>query len=564
MPRKDGTVGIGDTIDFRKLDKVQQGALKRKFPSWFWVPNIAQERATEPWKAAPYRRVQLITFGNGTGKTDYLAEFLCGVVKGPKWVNPKWMDLQFFHDLDAKRKAGTLTVWWVCNGELMKKGAPDYKAILAHIPDAEFKAKTNNGVFREIHIPVVGENKKPIKIVVQVKTHDQSTDAFRGENLDVLIGDEPIPEEHWSEIVGRWRTVKGEVGARVIVGATPLNISAYMHDRLENPENADTYVHTEGSLWENCVGDELPDKIADKLKIRRDPTTGEYVTRGHLTSESIMHQIKEWEQSQDPDEMVARVFGKFSHLQGRIYKVFNRDVHVIKPYPIPPTYPVIQVVDPHDNRPDVAGWYMITPNNKLVCIMEYPQKPYEQITSRNETIAQTCETWRQMEANLGISNQIVKRIADPNRMQAPDSNTGKTKKQLYKKYGGMEFSVNVTDSLEYGHAEVRRFLYYERDKWALFKDDPLYQPRAMFFDTCKNHITFIVKYGTKKVKDPEAPISEKVNQKWKDYPDIFRYAVVTFQPFEATDPNVVMKNDEWESIKAARVGRRHISPARAA
>lgn len=551
----------GNEISFKNLDKEQQKALLRKFPTRFWIPNVAQERATNVWMKPPYKRVHLVTFGNGTGKTDWLAAFLCAAVKGPKFANPDWMDCQLFHMLTPKRLAGTLTVWWVCSGEFMKKGAPDYKAIAAKIPDAEFKSKTNNGVYREIHIPVVGEGRIPIKIVVQVKTHDQDTDAFRGENLDLLIADEPIPEVHWSEIVGRWRTKVGEVGARIVVGATPLNISAYMHDRLENPENVDTYVHTEGSLWENCAGDQIPEAEAIKLGIPKDPSTGHYVTRGHLTRESIEKQIKEWEQSQDPEEMIARVYGKFSHLQGRIYKVFNRDVHVVQPYPIPENYPVVQVVDPHDARPDVAGWYMITPNGKMVCIMEYPEKPYEQITGRSETIAQTCDTWRQMEARLGIAHQVVKRYGDPNRMLAPDPNTGKNKLQLYKKYGGMTFSVNVTDKIEYGHEEVRRFLYYEREKWLKFPGEPMYQARLLFFATCKNHINYMIKYGTKKVKDPSKPISEKADEKWKDYPDIVRYAVVTFRPYEVIEGGKKRTNDEWKRIKNARIGKRKLAIA---
>ena len=330
-----------------------------RFPSVVWVPNRAQERPFRRWYRAPYPRTHVITFGNRTGKTEFLGEFLCGVTKGSRYVNPAWCDCDFFRALDVKRSSGTLTVWWVCDGEMMKLKAPDYKLIAKHIPDAVFKNKTNNGVYREIHIPTTGLDGSDVVNVVQVKTHDQASLAYAGENVDLIICDEPPPQEHWAEMGARTINLAGEMGGRILIGGTPLKMAAFLLDVIEESEDGGeaergVVVHDEGSIWENCAGEELPEEIARRYGIERDPETGVWDTRGHLSREGIENAIKNWRKSGDPDEMDARVDGKFTHVQGRIYKVWNRDVHVIPDMPIPENWPVFMMCDPHDTRPDCA------------------------------------------------------------------------------------------------------------------------------------------------------------------------------------------------------------------
>jgi hypothetical protein len=536
--------------EWSKMNRDERTIFSRKFPSVTWIPNRAQQRAAEVWTQQPYPRVHVITYGNGTGKTDFLAEMLCGITKGSVWVNQKYMKLDFFEELSEKRKKGVLTVWWVCDGDLMKQNGPDYKAIKAHIPDAVFKGKTNSGVYSEIHVPAVGEDgKKTVIVVVQVKTHGEDTGSYAGENVDVIICDEPPPEQHWSEMVGRLRSKTGEVGARVIIGGTPLKISGFLFDLIEDREFAGRVKHSEGSLWENCDGKSLPESEAKRLNIPLDEDTGFYDTRGHITLESIQDQIMLWRKSKDPDELASRVDGKFTHVAGRIYKNFNQEVHVIKPYKIPSKYPVIQVVDPHDSRPDVAGWYAVTPRNKLICIGEYPNRPFEMCTSRSETIPDTCDTWRMMEEQMGISGQVVLRYGDPNKMSDPDPYTGKILSQLYAEHDFF-FNLQVNDKIEYGHEMVRQFLSYDKGMFELYNGDPLYQPRLLFFDTCHNHINYVTKYATKTSKDP-GRVLVTPDDKWKDFCDLIRYAVVTFKPFEVLS-TMGKSSSEWESIKKAR------------
>jgi hypothetical protein len=537
--------------------------LKRMCPSFFWVPNRAQARAFLKWMKRPYPRVHIITYGNRTGKTEWLAQFLTGAARGKTvepttgreicYVNPEYSYSPFFDDLEEKRLKGTLTIWWICEADMMKKNGPDYKIIAKHMPDAKFKSRTNNGVYREVHVPVKGEGGKPYMLVISVKTHDQDTISFAGDNVDLIICDEPPPQKHWSEISGRMVTLKGEMGGRIIIGGTPLKMGAFLLDIIEEAEDEgdSRVVHDEGSIWENCAGDELPDDIAEKYGIPKGPD-GIYETNGHLTCEGIENAIKNWEKSGDPDEIHARVDGKFTHAQGRIYKIFSKSVHVIEPYEIPDNYPIVQIVDPHDSRPDAAGWFAITAANKLICIAEYPEAPFENFTTRPDDIIRTCEAWREIERRLGIQGRIYKRYADPHYMNDPDSNTLKRKWELYAPHG-FKFNLHVNSNIEYGHEKVRRMLWYDRSKYIKFPGDPAYQPHLLFFSTCRNHIKFVRNYGTKPIKDPSKDFNETPEKKWKCFSDIVRYAAVTFKSFEIIKGSMdKTKSSEWEQIKAAR------------
>lgn len=535
---------------YATLSPEQQRAFRNKFPSVFWVPNIAQARPWEAWRKPPYPRTHVITFGNRSGKTEETAEFLTGCAKGNKFVNQKHCYSQFFDDLDDKRLDGTLTIWWVCIAEMMKKDAPNYKIIKKHIPDAEFKRPNNTGVFREIHIPIKGRGGKPYYLVVHIKTHDQDTLAFAGDNVDVIICDEPPPQKHWGEIAARMVTLVGEAGGRIIIGGTPLKIGGFLLDVIEDEQTDDLVIHDEGSIWENCHGSELPEEMAKKYNIPFNPTTQMYDTRGHLSVEGIRSTIAKWSKSGDPDELIARVDGKFTHIQGRIYKKFRRGPHTIDPFDIPKSYPIVMVCDPHDNRPDCAGWYVTLPSNKFICIMEYPVRPYELLTSRSRTIPQTCAIWQRMEAEMGIRGQVVRRIGDPNRMLSPDAYNKMTKQQQYKKHG-FKFSVNVNDDIAFGHEKVRQFLYYDEVKFELYPEEPMYHPQLMFFNTCRNHIVFMTKYSTKVHKDMEKAVSEIAEEKWKDFADLVRYGVVTFREFVKMAERMRSTSD-YDAIRRAR------------
>lgn len=57
------------------------------------------------------------------------------------------------------------------------------------------------------------------------------------------------------------------------------------------------------------------------------------------------------------EDMQARVYGKFQHLTGLIFKMFNKNVHVIKPFNITfRDYCVLERLDPHPRVNDAVSW----------------------------------------------------------------------------------------------------------------------------------------------------------------------------------------------------------------
>lgn len=68
------------------------------------------------------------------------------------------------------------------------------------------------------------------------------------------------------------------------------------------------------------------------------------------------------------DEVEARWYGKFRHLSGRVFKEYRPDVNRIKPFDIPPHWPVWIAIDPHRNKPHAVLFLAISPcGHKYVC-----------------------------------------------------------------------------------------------------------------------------------------------------------------------------------------------------
>src|SRR5690606_5782243 len=77
----------------------------------------------------------------------------------------------------------------------------------------------------------------------------------------------------------------------------------------------------------------------------------EHGVRGILNHIDIEKMLAEY----PPDEYEARAKGKFGHLMGRVHKLFDRNIHVIKPFQLNQRdYAVYQFLDPHPRTPDAS------------------------------------------------------------------------------------------------------------------------------------------------------------------------------------------------------------------
>ena len=93
----------------------------------------------------------------------------------------------------------------------------------------------------------------------------------------------------------------------------------------------------------------------------------EHGIRGHLRHEDIENIIAEYSE----DEKQARIYGKFQHLVGMVFKQWNRKVHVIPAFNIDlQNYTVYEFLDPHPRNPDAVMWVAVDKNGTKYVIDE--------------------------------------------------------------------------------------------------------------------------------------------------------------------------------------------------
>lgn len=85
----------------------------------------------------------------------------------------------------------------------------------------------------------------------------------------------------------------------------------------------------------------------------------------------------------NPDEIEARVYGRFMIKGGRIFSEYRDNIHLIDNFDWPKEWPVIRAIDPHPAKDDSVLWVGIMPGNFYCAIDEL---------SNNKDVA----TWSQL------------------------------------------------------------------------------------------------------------------------------------------------------------------------
>lgn len=556
-----------DALTPSKLHEIRDEllGLQESVPTLFCGLNTCQRRIISnsytPQSSGTIPHVSFNTPANGVGKTHLMVMDMVGWMKGSEFLNrdawPK-VALEYYDSLKILRNRGLLTTRLVCDSVDMMANGSVYMLIKELIPDAVFGNMDNQKCYKQITIP--HPSIPNVVNVIDVKTFNQEVRKHSGANCLRIWVNEPMPQEIWGETVARTRSKKGQVRGTVAVFATVLNQAPYVSDLLENPR----CVHTTGACWENCAGEEVTDEMAMEVlkhcnvQLEKNPDGPGYITYGVLSKESIEDIIASWAAS--PEELEARKFGKFMHLEGRVFKTLNSDVHLKKASyceNIPKNLPVFQVVDPHGRHPDFSAWFLLTPNERLIAIAEYPSFQthgvfFEQIKGIRPTIEQTCDSWRHIEAELGISGQIAARIGDPNRFLDPHASDNNT---LLYHYGlhGFHFDVDVNDSVDIGHRFMQKYIAYNPLIRETNPNDPLAIPMLLISEECQNIWRSLSRFSYKEKRDATAAPSEQFEEKFGCPVACVRYMVMwlqgkTFREL-AMDRNRV---GDYERIRSGR------------
>lgn len=315
--------------------------------------------------------IVLYSAANGVGKTatcaNILAHLFWNTGENPYFNGKLFKDWQFL-------KRGRI----VSNPTNVEKNIiPELKD---WFPEGKYRTGKGNKKFESIWKTNNGWD-------FDIMTYEQDITEFEGVTLGWIWFDEPPPEAIFKACVSRLRR-----GGIIFIGATPLAGSAYLYDSF-----AKGNYEVEMKSSETGAIVKYERKVA-YIEADIESACREHGVRGHLRHADIQNIIAEYSE----DEKQARIYGKFQHLVGLIFKAFSRKVHVIKPFNIDlKNYAVYEFLDPHPRNPDATMWVAVDKNGTKYVVDEL----FVKVSNTDELSAKI--------KNKASQYRVVRRMCDP-------------------------------------------------------------------------------------------------------------------------------------------------------
>lgn len=364
----------------------------------------------------------------------------------------------------------------------------------------------------EVHRTVKGALKKLVvrhvdggNSVIEILTHEQDDMVFEGWSGHWAHFDEPPPREKFIATLRGLIDFKG----RCWLTLTPIS-EPWLYDEFVSKSDTDKEL------------------FFISVDIRDNP---------FLDEEYIL-----WYESKlTEDEKEARLHGRFRHLTGLVYKVFDPSVHVIPNsyLNIDPKWPKFFVCDPHDRKPHFGIWATVDPLGRIWIIGEIKEPGTLEEFSKKVLHREAENHWR-----------VDCRIGDPNKMRTPSAMNGLTFQQEFSIHG-LHFIVDVNDDIALGHLSVAGKLSWDKSKELSSTNAPkLYFLR----DTTREAVRYMQMYvwdewrgAGKDAKDQK----EKPKDKFKDFPDCIRYLVMFNPAYSEDEPDPIpMGGGGWTGYGA--------------
>ena len=258
--------------------ELEQRLRTQKWPTKNAIPNIAQERALRcflaphPTYEGRYPFIVIFRGGNGVGKTHIMVFLIAGTCLGPYFLNKEYFNHQYFQECDELRKKRKFKLRIVCDKTDMQENGSVYTLIKQLIPSAEFKGRTSGGYYTEIRIPTTSPQYFGDATVIDIKTFDMDPEAHSGSEYDLILFNEPPPQDLYNENISRLRR-----GGCAALFLTPLNQAAFLK-KIENGDYPDgEVVVTQGSIWENCFANDNEVLTENGWKLLSDTVAGDSV-----------------------------------------------------------------------------------------------------------------------------------------------------------------------------------------------------------------------------------------------------------------------------------------------
>ena len=162
--------------------------------------------------------------------------------------------------------------------------------------------------------------------VIEAKAYEQGRKAFEGRAIDAFYGDEQCKTDSegiWQEIQARLLDKNGFSAQSM----TPILYQPWLEDRIRGLPDADAVFYADLNANRKSRGGYVDDREIDAM-------------------------IAEW-----PEEVQeTRIKGHFAAFMGAVFKSFNRDTHVVKPFEIPKDWTRYRSIDLGYNNPFVCLW----------------------------------------------------------------------------------------------------------------------------------------------------------------------------------------------------------------
>lgn len=284
-------------------------------------------------------------------------------------------------------------------------------------------------------------------------TFEQSVKEFESANLGFVLLDEPPPEAIYKACVSRLR--KGGVMA---ILCTPLTGSAWLYDEFAAKSVQDLKKEYKSVTIAN---------VEDACKA--------HGVRGFLEHSQILRMIAQY----DDEDRQARIFGKFQHLTGLVFKKWNREVHVIKPFKIDKkNFTVYEALDTHPRNPD--AYVQIAVDRYGTCYVIYEHY-------KNNTDEELVHNIKLAREDI----RIEKSLLEPAAFNEDQHNTNETENSLYKRLYKLGLTNFVAGSKRRDDATriIKDFLNFQETRGKV-----VVPPKLYVFDTCPRLIWEIEHY----------------------------------------------------------------------
>lgn len=482
------------------LDSAEYGSSSQ------FIPTGLLEPAVEAVGSGDWTIINL-QISNKVGKTAGA----CNIFKNIFWENDKeYFDYPTYNNWIVKDDVGNpiKRARIVGNKENISDAGCITTEILKWFPAGRYEVKRHAHPYNKEYITDTGWH-------IDVMSHEQNAKEHEGIMCGFYWIDEPCKPEIIGAVMSRFSK-----GGIAILTNTPIGAGA-MLDAIEDVEAKGTKVkHIYGSIYDN------------------DSDTGKSNKKGTKRGLMTKKEIDRWVAGILPDQVDARVYGKCTMKSGKIYKSFDRNVHVKELSLSSELFKksnLYMVIDPHPKGYPFCQWWAVTPAEEFICWNEFPtyeslnNNYYDQVRSKA-----ICEhppsTIAEFIKHLDCSqygNKILRRAIDPRYAKSSEHAFSKDTQGIVLEYAkfGLNFELPPFESIDTQKLVIHELLKYDTQQpVSVFN-----KPQIYFTPHCINSIRAFDRHYWLEGKEREA-------ETYKDPIDCTRYMLALINGVNYKEP----------------------------